>query len=229
MCNAAHTQPISAHSKSICPKVAQIAFAKLGKLAMPLPTNFLKAFHQPNANNFTKCSQKSPIRNLIITRIIANMPLSKHQFTKLLPFILIPSLLGQIPPTLTFALNPNAVADIGLNAIPVPAWFFIIFWLIAYGCMGICAWMLVQLPQHRYSCVPLAILLAGYLQSHLFWFTDSLHNTAITDATGILLSATSFWVVRQYSKKAALWLLPWLVWMPITFALKIAAINGAFI
>lgn len=127
----------------------------------------------------------------------------------ILPFIALSVLLGQIPRGLTFALNPNAVADIGLDAIPIPAWFFIAFWVVAYGSIGICTWHLVNLPNKRIICMPLAVLLTGYLQTHFFWFTDSLRSTTITDATGILLSATCFWVVSQYSKKAAYWLLPW--------------------
>ncbi len=135
-------------------------------------------------------------------------------------------LVGFVPAVAAFALNPHAASDIGLTAIPVPAWVFVVVWLIIYPSMGVAAAHLWANRGGLDVCVPLAVLVAGLLQSTSFWFTDSLHATAVTDATGILLAATTVWVVSRYSSTAARWLIPWLTWMPITFAIKVAVVSG---
>ena len=48
------------------------------------------------------------------------------------------------------------------------------------------------------------------------------------DAIGVLLAATTVWVVSRYSGRASRWLIPWLVWMPITLLIKIAALSGVW-
>jgi tryptophan-rich sensory protein len=137
-------------------------------------------------------------------------------------------LLGVAPGAAVFTLNHRAADDIGLTAVPVPAWVFIAVWMVIYPCMGIAAWQLWTQRSERAAdaFVPLAVLVAGFLQVHLFWFTDSLRSTAIADATGMLLAATTLWVFSRYSRTAARWLLPWAIWMPVTLAIKIAVITG---
>ena len=142
-------------------------------------------------------------------------------------FLVVPALIGMIPGALSFALNDSVVSDIGLDVLPVPGWFFTGLWVVIYGSMGMSVRTLFRQATGN-LCVPVAILAAGFLQSHLFWLTDSLRTTAITDATGMLLAGTAFWVMRQYSTQAARWLLPWVIWMPVTLAIKIAALSGAF-
>lgn len=141
---------------------------------------------------------------------------------------MLPALIGLAPGGLTFTLNPNAVNDIGLDVLPVPALLFTVIWIVIYACMGAAIWTLLRTQHKSNACIPIAVLIAGYLQTHLFWLTDSLRTTAITDATGFLLAATCTWIVSQYARKAALWLFPWLIWMPITLTIKIMALNGAF-
>lgn len=147
-----------------------------------------------------------------------------------LVFAAVPLLLGQIPGALTFSLNPNAAVDIGLTEVPIPAWVFTVVWVIAFPSMGIAAWELWR-RRHTFQAdvaVPLVLLAIGFMQSQSFWLTDSLRSTAIIDGTAVLLSGTTLWVFSRYTWKAARWLLPWVVWMPITLTIKIAAIAGAF-
>jgi tryptophan-rich sensory protein len=138
-------------------------------------------------------------------------------------------LLGFTPATLTFALNPHTADDIGLNAVPIPAWGFIAVWLVIYPGMGLAAWHLWHQRTHNnpdYARVPLAVLTAGFLQTTTFWFNDSLRGIAGMDATGVVLSATTVWVISRYSSAAARWLLPWAIWMPITLTIKLAVLTG---
>lgn len=144
-------------------------------------------------------------------------------------FVLVPVLIGQIPGALAFTLNPEVATDLGMTQVPVPAGVFIVVWLVIKAGMGIAAWQLWRrAPRGSDVTVPLTVLIAGYLQTNLFWLADGLRSVAVTDATGLLLAAATVVVFFRYSASAARWLLPWLIWMPITLAIKIAAIAGLF-
>ena len=135
---------------------------------------------------------------------------------------------GFLPASVTFVLNPGAATDIGLAAVPIPAWFFVAVWLVIYPCMGVSAWLLWQQRAVTDVSVPLAVLAAGFVQTCAFWLTDGLRTTALLDAIGVLLAGTTVWVVSRYSRRASRWLIPWLVWMPITLLIKIAALSGVW-
>jgi tryptophan-rich sensory protein len=89
--------------------------------------------------------------------------------------------------------------------------------------MGLAAWQLRRSSTEE-ACVPLALLAVSYVHSNLFWLSEGLRSVAATDATGLLLAAVTTWVFARQSRAAARWLLPWLVWMPITLAIKIIAL-----
>lgn len=157
---------------------------------------------------------------------VTSMPRSRKAL-----FAAVPLLLGFTPATVIFALNPRAADDIGLTAVPVPAWTFIAVWLVIYPGMGLAAWHLWRRPTRTGddpagACVPMAVLIAGFLQTTAFWFSDSLRGIAGMDATGVVLSATTVWIVSRYSSAAARRLLPWAVWMPITLAIKLGVLAG---
>jgi hypothetical protein len=42
----------------------------------------------------------------------------------------------------------------------------------------------------------------------------------------VLLAYTVAWVYSRYRKAAVWWLLPWLVWMPITLGIKLWVVLG---
>ena len=142
-------------------------------------------------------------------------------------WVAIPFVLGQLSGAVTFAVNPNAASDIGLTEVPVPAWVFITVWSVIYPAMGVAAWCLWRDRAVGSGDVwtPLAVLTAGFLQTHSFWLTDSLRTTAVLDAIGVLLAVTTWWVTRRQSRVAARWLLPWLIWMPVTLVLKLVTLS----
>jgi tryptophan-rich sensory protein len=136
-------------------------------------------------------------------------------------------LLGFLPAALTFTLRKNAANEIGLSELSVPAWVFIAVWAVIYPCMGIAASLVVdsEIRDAVHILVPAIVLAAGFLQTTAFWFTDSLRSTAVTDATGVVLSITAIVVLCATVPSAAPWLLPWLLWMPVTLAVKIVALR----
>ena len=141
-------------------------------------------------------------------------------------FAVVALLVGFTPPATVFAVNPHAASDIGLTAVPVPAWVFVAVWSVIYPAIGVAAWHLWTRTTGSDRCVALAVLGAGFVQTTSFWLTDSLRATAVMDATGVLLAGTTLWVVSWFSSTAARWLVPWLVWMPITLGIKVAVLSG---
>lgn len=134
-------------------------------------------------------------------------------------------MVSQIPASLAFAVDPAAV-DAG--DLPVPWWVFVVVWTIIHPSMGVAAWLIWRRRDQGGGdpAVALAMLGVGYLQTLTFWLTDSLRGIAAADATGMLLAVATWWVATRYSRAGARWLLPWVIWMPITLGLKIAAIAG---
>jgi tryptophan-rich sensory protein len=157
----------------------------------------------------------------------ATTPLATPPWTALV-FALAALFIGMLPAGLTFALDPGSAGRIGLDAIPIPVWLVTAIWMIIYPGMGIAAWQIWRLRARVDVSVPLAIFSAGMLQSLSFWLTNSIRMTALIDATGVLLACTVAYVATRYAKTAVWWLLPWLVWMPITLGIKLWALaHGA--
>ena len=144
-----------------------------------------------------------------------------------LVFALTVLMIGMIPGQLTFALDPDAAARIGLESIDLPAWVFIGAWLINYPAMGVASFLVWLTRGERDVSIPLSIFAAALLQTLMFWFTDSLRMTAVIDATGILFACVVAWVYSRYSTAAVWCLMPWVVWMPVTLGIKLwALVNG---
>jgi tryptophan-rich sensory protein len=141
-------------------------------------------------------------------------------------FVLGVMVVGAVPGRLTFALDPNAAARIGLGEVPVPGWVFTTVWIIAYPAMGVATWLIWRKRGTADVGIPLAIFFVALVQTTSFWLTDSLRMTAMIDATGMVLAYTVAWVYSRYDKVAVWWLLPWLVWMPTTLGIKLWALLG---
>jgi tryptophan-rich sensory protein len=137
-------------------------------------------------------------------------------------YVAVPLLLSMIPGSVAFAANPDTAVDIGLTQVPVPPWVFIVVWAVIHAGMGLAVWRLRQSTEDY--AVPAALVVVGFLQTNLFWLSDGLRSVAAADATGLLLAVVTTWAVARQSRAAARWLLPWLIWMPITLAVKIAVL-----
>jgi tryptophan-rich sensory protein len=137
-------------------------------------------------------------------------------------YVAVPLALSAIPGSVAFAVNPDTAVDIGLTRVPLPPWVFIVVWAVIHAGMGLAAWRLRQSTEDY--AVPLALLVVGFLQTNLFWLADGLRSVAAADATGLLLAVVTTWAVARESRAAAWWLVPWVVWMPVTLAVKIAVL-----
>jgi tryptophan-rich sensory protein len=140
-------------------------------------------------------------------------------------FALVPLIVGFIPPGFVFALDSNAASSLGLSAVSIPAWVFIGVWVVAYPCMGLAAWTIWRSRINTDACIPIAMLIACFLITLSFWLSNSLRMTATLDAISLVLAWTMVWVFSKYARSAALYLLPWAIWMPVTLAFKLIALS----
>lgn len=69
--------------------------------------------------------------------------------------------------------------------------------------------------------MPLVVFGAAFLQTLSFWLANSIHMIAVMDATGVILAYMVAWAYARYARVAVWWLLPWLLWMPVTLAVKL--------
>ena len=152
------------------------------------------------------------------------LPLPPKSRWALMVFMLAPLVVGFIPPGIVFGLMPDSSARLGLAEVHLPAWVFIAVWLVVYPGMGLAAFTVWRSNQPLAS-VPLAMLGCAFFVTLSFWLTNGLLMTATIDAINLLLAWTSLWVFSRYSKRAALALLPWALWMPVTLALKVHAVS----
>jgi tryptophan-rich sensory protein len=143
----------------------------------------------------------------------------------LLAFLLVPLIVGFIPPGIVFGLMPETTSRLGMAELHLPAWVFITVWLVVYPGMGWAAFTVWRSDRAQAS-VPLAVLGCAFFITLAFWLTNGLLMTATIDAINLLMAWTTIWVFSRYSKRAALALVPWGLWMPVTFALKLHALTN---
>jgi tryptophan-rich sensory protein len=125
---------------------------------------------------------------------------------------------------IALALRPALQPAAGVSAEPVssliPPWIFWAVWLIIYPAQGIALWYIWRLRTATNIGGALAWFAVAFVENLCFWLTSSLLITAVIDTIGLVLAYMVAWVFRRYSTVAALWLLPWLLWMPITTIFK---------
>lgn len=107
-----------------------------------------------------------------------------------------------------------------------PLWLFWTVWLVIYPASGVAAWQ-VWLRRHdadvRGALVAFVLM---NLASALFLPISSLVGgipavLTLMDLNGVIAVYVIAWLFSRYARSAAWWMLPYLVWMPITTALKV--------
>jgi hypothetical protein len=131
-------------------------------------------------------------------------------------------LLAGLAPALAALLGRPATADATASAVDGPfAWLFWAVWLVIYPAFGVAArriWL------HRHSPGggrAVGVAIAAFSSTLAFWLVDSLAEIATIDAIGLVLAYALAFTARRAAPSAVTWLVPLLVWMPITTALKI--------
>lgn len=149
----------------------------------------------------------------------------QSRWALLMVFMLTPLIIGFVPPGIVFGLFAESSARLGMAELHLPGWVFIAVWLVVYPGMGLAAFT-VWKSEEPHASVPLAMLACAFVITLSFWLTNGLQMTATIDGINLLLAWTSIWVFSRYSRRAALALLPWGLWMPVTLALKLHALSS---
>lgn len=104
---------------------------------------------------------------------------------------------------------------------PLPAWVFWAIWIVIYPGMGVATWLVWR--QRERQPVRGALLLFGVAlaQNLSFWLAPDLAGVAMVDLAGCALAYLVTCRYARIDRAAGWWLLPWLVWMPLTTALKL--------
>ena len=135
----------------------------------------------------------------------------------------------------TFLLGGLA-AQIGLN-IPhtdhwrypgfwPPLWIFWAVWVVIYPCWGLATY-LIWCKRHEADVRgALALFVASVGSGFFFMPIASLSNNnpgvmTMGDLNGIVSSLIIAWLYTRYDRRTIWLLLPLLIWMPITFGLKL--------
>lgn len=107
-----------------------------------------------------------------------------------------------------------------------PLWFFWVVWLVIYPSWGVATWLVWRKRAVADVRGALALYVITLIGNTLFLPIGNLSggNPAILslmDANGVFSSWITFWLYTRYSKQARWFLLPLLIWMPLTFLLKV--------
>ena len=120
------------------------------------------------------------------------------------------------------AANPAGI----LPPVWPPPWVFWVVWLIIYPTWGVATYLVWR--RRNQSDVRGALVLYGLNVLGALFFLPLSNITAnnpavltLLDANGLIGIYALAWLYTQYEKRAVWWLLPYLIWMPLTLGLKI--------
>ena len=148
--------------------------------------------------------------------------------TSLAAFVVVITGVGAGSAALTFAgQGGNPATGAGLTYPPVwpPDSLFWAVWLVIYPCSAVAAWLVWQRRHDadvRGALTAFALMnVAGALFLPVAGLAAA--NPAVLtlmDLNGLVAVYALAWLFSRYSTRAAWWMLPYLVWMPVTAALK---------
>ncbi len=145
-------------------------------------------------------------------------------FKALVFFSLLIMVLGNLPPSLLFALDPKTSLRIAGDKLPIPKWVFVTVWLIIYPMMGAALGLVWRLRKNIALTIPLTVFAVTFVCNLSFWLTNSIWMTAVIDGINLSLAMMLAVVFYQYEKMTLWFLFPLLVWMPTTLGFKIWAV-----
>ncbi len=111
-------------------------------------------------------------------------------------------------------------------AIWPPDWVFWMVWLIIYPASGVAAWLVWRARSHMDVRGALTAFTLMNVASALFLPIASLAGSepavlTLMDANGVVQVYAIAWLFGLADRRAVSWMLPYLVWMPLTALLKL--------
>lgn len=144
-------------------------------------------------------------------------------------FPILTLVLGQVSGGLSFALfpfDPSTSAYLAPAFYP-PNWLFIAVWIILYPSLGM-SFALVWRERSRVATNgATAMFIVLLFQTMLFVPIMNISKGSpaimtLLDTNATLTTFLYVWIVSRISQSAYLWMIPLMIWMPVTTAIKIA-------
>ena len=135
-------------------------------------------------------------------------------------------IIGLLTAYVSFALFP-LYRTYNLPKIYPPLWIFWLVWVILYPTMGLAAGQ-IWLKRREFDVRGAMIFYVSILLTNFMFLpiaNASNGNPAIMtfmDVNGVVTSLLLGWIFSRYSKVAFYYLLPLILWMPVTAIFKIA-------
>ena len=160
------------------------------------------------------------------TDLSQNIENTLNEKWKVLIFFSVGTLLiGMLTAYMSFAMFPLD-RTYNMPVVYPPKWAFWVVWLILYPSMGVAAGH-VWLKRKQADVRGVMTFYAAILLTNIMFLpiaNVSNGNPAIMtfmDINGVLTAVLLGWLFSRYSKPAFYWLLPLIVWMPMTAFFKI--------
>jgi tryptophan-rich sensory protein len=132
--------------------------------------------------------------------------------------------LGNLPLPLAFALAPEGDLAASSPGVALPPWVFVAVWTIIYPALGVATWRVWLKRAEPGAIEALALFGVSFLVLLAFVpITAAAADqriTAMLDVVGLTCAYVSAWIYRRIDFTTTRWMLPLLVWMPITAFLK---------
>jgi tryptophan-rich sensory protein len=135
-------------------------------------------------------------------------------------------LIGSVAAWIGFTFVPAVPPYQYLPFLYPPLWFFWAVWFVIYPGWGVATWLVWQQRNVADVRGAMAVYVTTLIGNTLFLPIGNLSggNPAILslmDANGVVGSWIIFWLYTRYSKQSGWFLVPLLLWMPVTLLLKI--------
>lgn len=132
---------------------------------------------------------------------------------------------GSLAAWLSFTVIPPVPAYAHLPWLYPPPWVFWLVWIVIYPCKGLAAWLVWRERSRADVRGAMAVFTMILIGNMLFLPIANLSGgnpliLTLMDFNGVVSSWIIFWLYRLYSKAAGWFLLPLVIWMPVTFLLK---------
>jgi tryptophan-rich sensory protein len=126
-------------------------------------------------------------------------------------------------------LAPPAAAATALpSLLSLPPWFFWMVWLVIYPALGIAVWHVWRTPASPVRQRALAYFVIFFLVNIAFLpltaLIPGLWTAFLLDLIGLVMALGLAWWFQRAAPASWVWLLPLLIWLPITTLNKVPGI-----
>jgi len=144
-------------------------------------------------------------------------------------FAIVALALGTLPVPLALSLAPAGDLSATAPGVHLPSWFFGAVWMVINPCLGVASWLVWKRRAQPGATEALALFGVAFLLFLAFLpITAAAHDqrvTAMMDILGLVYAYVAAWVYSGVDAKTIRWMLPLLVWMPITALLKFVTLG----